>query len=134
MWRNTASRVWIPLVTIFGFSMTLLSLIFGQVNTLVVLGLALFTYFSELRRDYAAGASLALTTIKPHLVLLTLPLLIIDIVRRRQWRVFIGFVGVLAGAFISCLPCIRLGLSVFGSWWPWVWKLPVRRLRYPGCL
>lgn len=95
LWRNMTSRAWIPLVTTFSFSMTLLSLIVGQVNTLVVLGLALFLFFSELRRDYAAGASLVLTTIKPHLVILTLPLLLVDIVRHKQWRVVVGFTGVL---------------------------------------
>jgi len=110
IWRNTTSRAWIPLVATFGFSMTLLSLIFGQVNTLVVLGLALFLFFSELRRDYAAGASLVLTTIKPHLVILTLPLLLMDIMRRKQWRVFAGFTGALAGC--------ALILFVFYSAWP----------------
>ncbi|MFH1184923.1 MAG: glycosyltransferase 87 family protein, partial [Chloroflexota bacterium] len=91
------TRVWIPLVAAFGFSMTLLSFIAGQVNTLVVLGLALFLFLSASRRDFAAGASLALTTVKPHLVILTLPLLILDIMWRKQWRVLAGLVGALLG-------------------------------------
>lgn len=98
IWGNTTSHKWIPLVAAFSFSMTLLSLIFGQVNTLVLLGVALFLFFSASRHDYATGASLVLTTIKPHLLILTLPLLLLDIVRRKQWRVFAGFVGALAGS------------------------------------
>lgn len=95
IWRNIRIRAWIPLIATFGFSMTLLSLIAGQVNTLEVLGLALFLFFSESRHDYAAGVSLALTTIKPHLVILTLPLLLLDVVRHKEWRILIGFVGAL---------------------------------------
>ncbi|HUW95024.1 MAG TPA: glycosyltransferase family 87 protein [Anaerolineae bacterium] len=110
IWRNTKMRVWIPLVAAFGFSMTLLSLIAGQVNTLVVFGLALFSFFSELRRDFATGASLVLTTIKPHLVVLTLPLLLLDILWRKQWRVLAGFAGTLVGC--------ALILSVFYPAWP----------------
>ena len=53
IWRKTASHPWIPLVATFGFSMTLLSLIFGQVNGLVVLGIALFLFLSDLGRDHA---------------------------------------------------------------------------------
>jgi hypothetical protein len=90
-------NAWIPILAAFGFSLTLLSLIAGQMNTLVVLGLAIFLFFSESRRDYLAGIGLALTTIKPHLVILTLPLLLIDIVRRKQWRTLAGFVLSLLG-------------------------------------
>lgn len=67
IWSHTKKRLWVPLVASFGFSMTLLSFINGQVNTIVFLGLALFLYFKELRRDYVAGISLALTTVNPIL-------------------------------------------------------------------
>jgi len=97
IWRNSGVyyRVWIPVIAVFGFSMTLLSLQTGQVNTLELLGLALFLFFTGLKREYLAGVSLALTTIKPHLVLLTLPLLLLDSFRRKEWRVIGGFAGVL---------------------------------------
>jgi hypothetical protein len=121
IWRNTTTaRAWIPLVTAFGFSMTLLSLFFGQVNTVVVLGLALFLLFSDARRDYAAGASLALTTIKAHLVILTFPLLLLDTLRRKQWRVFAGFASALMGcalilfAFYPAWPISFLRLVTLG--------------------
>lgn len=98
IWHDTKLPGWIPLAATFSFSVTLLSFYFGQVNTLELLGLALFLFLSKLRHDFAAGAGLALTTVKPHLVVLTLPLLLLDILRRRQWRVLAGFVGTLAGS------------------------------------
>lgn len=116
IWRNIVERPWIPLIATFGFSMTLVSLFMGQVNTVEVLGLALFLYFIGSKRYYAAGISLVLTTIKPHLVILTLPLLLLDIVRHKQWRVFAGF----ASALIGCL----LILFAFYSAWPLsFWKV-----------
>lgn len=147
LWRGTLSRAWIPIVATFGFSMTLVSIIYGQVNTLVVLGLALFLHLSAQKRGLAAGAGLALTTIKPHLVILALPLLVLDLIRRGEWRVLAGFVGALAGAGIllfalfpawplsfwalvrSGMSTIRAtptlnGLLVVGgevSWGKWVW-------------
>ncbi len=116
IWGNTTSPIWIPLIATFGFSMTLLSLIFGQVNTLVMLGMALFLFFSASRRDYAMGASLILTTIKPHLLILTLPLLLIDIIRRKQWRVFAGFAGALAG-------CALILFYLYPAWPVSFWRL-----------
>ena len=116
IWRNKDSPVWIPLTAAFGFSMTLLSLIYGQVNTLEVLGLALFLFFNSLKRDYAAGAGLVLTTVKPHLVILTLPLLFLDIIRRKQWRVLIGFVGTLTG-------CALILFVLYPSWPISFWRV-----------
>ncbi len=97
LWRNRKRRAWLPLIATFGFSMTLISLMYGQVNTLVLLGIALYLHFGSQKRDVAAGASLALTTVKPHLVLLTLPLLLVDLLRRKQWRTLAGFCGALTG-------------------------------------
>ncbi|MCX7682786.1 MAG: DUF2029 domain-containing protein [Anaerolineae bacterium] len=101
IWRDTASGArWIPLVAAFGFSMSLLSLIVGQINTLVLLGLATFLAASRAGHCWVAGAGLALTTVKPHLVILTLPLLVLDLVRRKQWRTLAGLVTALGGCAI----------------------------------
>ncbi len=109
-------RTWIPLIAAFGFSMTLLSLIAGQINTLVVLGLALFLFFGESRRHYMAGVGLTLTTIKPHLVIITLPLLLLDIMRRKQWRTFAGFV-------IALLGCALILFAFYPPWLVSFWNL-----------
>lgn len=92
IWGDADSRKWIPLLAVFSFSMTVISLVFGQINTLEVLGLALFLHFIRLDRQYLAGASLVLTTIKPHLVLLTLPILFLDLFRKKEWKPLTGFV------------------------------------------
>jgi hypothetical protein len=97
LWRNRTQRPWIALAASFSFSMTLISLMYGQVNTLVLLGIALYLHFGSQKHDLAAGASLALTTVKPHLVILTLPLLLVDLLQRRQWRTLAGFCSALAG-------------------------------------
>jgi hypothetical protein len=117
IWQNKRVRIWIPLLATFSFSMTLLSFIIGQVNTVVLLGLALYFALSQRpTHDYAAGASLALTTIKAHLVILTLPILLLDIIWRRQWRILIGFVSVLLG-------CILVLYLFYGDWPISFWRL-----------
>jgi len=100
IWGSSDSRLWIPILAVFSFSMTVISLIFGQVNTLEVLGLALFLSFNKSNRPYLAGASLVLTTIKPHLVIITLPILMLDLLRKKQWKTLAGFAFALVFCFI----------------------------------
>jgi hypothetical protein len=116
IWHRTKIGLWIPLVVAFGFTMTLLSLFLGQVNTIEILGLALFLYFNELNRDKIAGASLVLTTIKPHLVIFTLPLLLLDILRRKQLRVVTGFA-------VALLVCSLILFSFNPAWLLSFWRL-----------
>lgn len=103
-------RKWIPLVAAFSFSMSVYSLVFGQINFLEVLGLALFLSLSRANRPYLAGASLVLTTIKPHLVILTLPILLLDLLRKREWKALAGF----AAATLLCM------LVLFAFYPPWI--------------
>jgi len=110
IWGNENTRTWIPLLAVFSFAMTVVSLIFGQVNTLEVLGLALFLALSRSNRHYLAGASLVLTTIKPHLVIITLPILMLDLLRKKQWKTLAGFA--LGLAF-----CV---LVLFAYYPPWI--------------
>lgn len=95
--RAARLKRWVGVLAVFSFSMTMVALIAGQVNTLVLLGLALFFHFSAKQQGGAAGASLVLTTIKPHLVILALPLLLLDQARRRRWSVLAGFGGGILG-------------------------------------
>jgi hypothetical protein len=95
IWPKTNKKIWIPLLTVFGFSMTLISLKYGQVNTMVLLGVVLFLTFYKKNQGFLAGTSLILTTIKPHLVILTLPLLILEMFKRKYWRILAGFVSAL---------------------------------------
>lgn len=100
IWGQTDKRLWIPLVAVFSFALTLISLIFGQINSLEVLGLALFLTFSKSNKPHLAGASLVLTTIKPHLVIITLPILFLDLLRKREWKTLAGFFLALGFCFI----------------------------------
>jgi len=100
IWEQTDKRIWIPLVTVFSFALTIVSLVFGQINSLEVLGLALFLSLGKSNKPYLAGASLVLTTIKPHLVIITLPILFLDLLRKKEWKKLTGFFIALGFCFI----------------------------------
>jgi len=100
LWEQADERIWIPLIAVFSFALTLISLIFGQINSLEVLGLALFLMLSKSRKPYLAGASLVLTTVKPHLVILTLPILFLDMLRKKELKTLTGFLIALGFCFI----------------------------------
>ncbi|HEY5730770.1 MAG TPA: glycosyltransferase family 87 protein, partial [Anaerolineales bacterium] len=110
IWGQTGKRVWIPLIAVFSFELTLISLIFGQINSLEVLGLALFLSLSKSKKQYLAGASLVLTTIKPHLVIVTLPILFLDLFRKKEWKTLIGF-------FMAMGFCL---IILFAFYPPWI--------------
>lgn len=115
-WEGPKTKAWIPLLTVFSFSMTIISLVFGQINTLEVLGLALFLWLGRLNRQYLAGASLVLTTIKPHLVILTLPILLLDLLRRREWKALTGF-------FTALGFCIVILFAFYPPWIKSFWTV-----------
>jgi len=100
LWEQADERIWIPLIAVFSFALTLISLIFGQISSLEVLGLALFLMLSKSRKPYLAGASLVLTTVKPHLVILTLPILFLDMLRKKELKTLTGFLIALGFCFI----------------------------------
>jgi hypothetical protein len=134
---------WIALLLAFLFVPTLLALFVGQVNTLVYFGLAGFLFFYKKDRPFTAGAVLALTLVKPHLVYVTLPIVLLIAARERQWRVWWGL-----GSVVLLLTGIALGLrpmfvldygrsittgnllnwqtptigGVLTLWWGWDWS------------
>lgn len=110
IWEQADKRIWIPLAAVFGFALTVISLVFGQINSLEVLGLALFLSLGRSKRHYLAGGSLVLTTIKPHLVILTLPILFLDLLRKREWKTLAGF-------FIALGFCV---VVLFAFYPPWI--------------
>ena len=68
------------------------AIILGQFSILVTLALLLALWAIEHRRDGWAGVLLAVTTIKPQLVILLLIFLFVWALFRRRWRVIGGFV------------------------------------------
>jgi len=57
--------------------------------------LAALLFFSERERPFSAGAGLALTLVKPHLVYITLPIVLFDALIKRSWRLWAGFGSVI---------------------------------------
>lgn len=88
---ETRRRIGWGLLMSFAFLPTVTTFLVGQVSSLVLFGLVAFLHFEHQRRPFYAGIALALTTIKPHLVYITLPLILLEMLRRRQWRTVTGF-------------------------------------------
>lgn len=107
LWRllsaHERQRVWwvAPLVA-FAFAPTLVTLTRGQVDTLVLLGIVGAVLSIAQGRDYVGGFMLFLTTIKPHLVYLFLPVAFLWLAIERRWKSFITF-GVSLLAAVSFL-------------------------------
>jgi hypothetical protein len=116
LWNKVKIYLWIPFIVVFGFSMTLLSLYVGQINTLVLLGLAIFISLDKNKYDYLKGASLVLITIKPHLVILTLPLIVLNCLRNKQWRILLGF-------FCTLTVMVLILYFLYPKWPISFWKL-----------
>ncbi len=116
LWHNTKTHIYIPLVACCFFSATLHSLYLGQVNTVVVLGLALFMFLDTPKREFLAGACLLFVTIKPHLVILTLPLLIINAIWQKKIKLLMGFSSAL-------LICALILWSIYPLWLKSFWQV-----------
>lgn len=97
LWRVFCSdqasqrKIWIPFILTFIYIPTLTTLLVGQITGIVLFGLAGFLYFDQKRKSLASGAFLALTTIKPQLVFITLPVILLELIRQRRWRAIVGF-------------------------------------------
>jgi hypothetical protein len=88
---TTRKQAWLaPIISIL-FLPTLTAIYMGQVNTLVYFGLALTLFCQQKGRHTLAGAALAITLLKPHLVYLTVPILLLQALTNRRWRFLIGF-------------------------------------------
>ena len=88
-------------------------ILIGQFAVLAFGALAAALFFLSRRRDALAGMILAFTTIKPPLVFLVVPFLLLWAVARRRWHFVVGFCalwGVLVVASFIVLP------DWFGDW------------------
>lgn len=93
--------LWIPLSVAMLFPSTIVSLRYGQVNLLVLAGIVGFLAFYADGRDMASGFALALTTFKPHLVYLVLPIMILHTWKQQRWRILRAFFSLLAVSVIT---------------------------------
>ena len=81
-----------------------LSLKYGQIGPLCLLGLTGFLLLQAARRDYLAGAVLSLAALKPHLVYLVWPVVLVWAVGTGRWRVLAGL-G-FAGLALATIPAV----------------------------
>ena len=86
---------WIGPIIGFLFAPALTALYMGQVNTLVFFGLALYLFLEKANYQIGSGIGLTLTMVKPHLVYVTIAVLTLRALWRKQWRFLTGFAGTL---------------------------------------
>jgi len=95
LWRiygNPPSYSRKPWLLALTFPPTLFVLLFGQIPPLVLLGLTGFLYFEQRQNWLAAGAVLALVSVKPHFVYLFWIVLLLWSCERRLWLIPLGAV------------------------------------------
>jgi Glycosyltransferase family 87 len=90
-----------PPVIVYLFAPVLYTAMSGQTPLFFLLGIAVFYHFYE-RRPWLAGAALVLAAIKPHLFVLFWPVLLIDCIRNRRYRILAGaVVGLVAATAVA---------------------------------
>jgi hypothetical protein len=98
----TRSRTpWVLAVT---YVPTIFVLIIGQISPVMLAALTGFLYFHDRENFFAAGASAAILSIKPHLLYLVLIVLVLWVWRVRQWRIVSG--ALLVGFTIVVVPLL----------------------------
>ena len=95
------------------FAPTVVALLTGQIGPLILLGVVGFLHF-EMREQYGlAGASLVLVAIKPHLVYLLWPTLLLWAIERRRWD---AILGLCLGLFSVSMVVLLLDPAVFSEY------------------
>jgi len=94
----------------------------GNAVILIALALVSILLLIKKKRDKAAGVLLALTTIKPHLVVLVIPIIVIWSIYHKRWQLIFWFAGTLLGLTL-------LGMILIPDWIIQnLWEI----LRYPA--
>jgi hypothetical protein len=97
---------------VFAFPPTLSCLMAGQLGIFFLLGVVLFLYFHK-SHPWIAGAALLPCALKPHLFLGCIVVLLLWSARRRQFRIFAGFLIALA---VSCALTLSLDPSIWSQY------------------
>ncbi len=119
---------WLARLVSFTFLPTLLVLYLGQVGPLILAGVVGFLHFERRRQWWLAGASAVLIAIKPQLIFLFWIALVLWVLDRRQWSVFLA--GGVAGLMAIAVPLL-FNSSVVGQYIqtttsepPFYWETP----------
>jgi hypothetical protein len=121
-WQPT---LWMQAVLLL-FSMTWYHALRGVINgnavILIALWIAIILLLLQQEKDKWAGIILAFTTIKPHLVVLFVPFLLIWSMYQKRWNLIRWFFG-------SLIVMVVAGLILLPSW---ITQNLIEILRYPG--
>lgn len=90
------------------FAPVLVAILIGQITFLVVFGLAASIALIQRERYFWAGVALILTSVKPHLVMLIGPYLLLYMALRRKWSGWLGL-GVAGAICAATLFILRPG-------------------------
>lgn len=107
LWRSYGERAdryrlaWFLTVT---FIPTVFVLVIGQIAPLVLAGLTGFLYFEREGKKFAAGALLALTMLKPHLIYLFWLVFALWVLQRRQWSLLSS--AAITGLVAAAMPLL----------------------------
>ena len=83
--------------SLLSFLLVLVVAITMEATFLVLLGLVCSMILIRKEQWFWAGASLILTTVKPHMALLAVPYLLLYISYRRKWQ---GWLGLLSRSYL----------------------------------
>lgn len=89
------------------------SIVLGQFSVIVFGFLVAALWALGQRWDYAAGICLALTTIKPQMVFMLIPLLLLWAIAQRRWQVIIAFGGALLFLTVMAMLLVPTWLQNF---------------------
>jgi hypothetical protein len=99
------------------------SIMLGQISIIVWALIALALWTLKLGHKTLAGSLLALSTIKPQMVFLVVPFLLLMTLRRRDYRTLAGFLGVMGILLVvswlvlpGWVPSFVTGLSSYRSY------------------
>lgn len=95
---------WLAWVVGTTFVPTLFALKMGQIGPLILFGVVTFLYFEQRQQLFLAGTVSVIIAIKPHLLYLFWPALLLWAMDRRNWLLLLG--GLTAGSIATVIPLI----------------------------
>lgn len=91
-------RYWLGIPVAFAYMPTLQTIRIGQISIWLLAGVTGFLLAVRFKREYLAGAALALLAIKPHIPYLFLAGVAWWMLRERRWKILLGGVATLLAA------------------------------------
>lgn len=95
--RGPPESEWVVIVLTLLFVPLMMSLKYGQIGPLCLFGLTAFLFLQAQRRDFLAGLVLIFPVMKPHLVYMLWPALLVWSISNRRWRILIGLTAAVVG-------------------------------------